>query len=66
MSHTILLSDVIELITVNGEQYELDIYMEITGLTRDELISTAAHVEEHSVYSEDYYEDYIKGMNSDF
>ena len=52
MAHSILITDVVELITVNGSQYELDMYSEITGLTRQELMSSASLIETHSAYSE--------------
>lgn len=58
MSHTILISDVIELIFLaNGESYELDMYSEVTGISQQELIDSADSVEHHTVYEEHVYPD---------
>lgn len=40
MATTLFLSDVIDLITVDGHEYELSTFCELTGLTEDEIKST--------------------------
>lgn len=40
MKTTLFLSNIIDLITVNGQQHELSTWQDITGLTREEIIST--------------------------
>lgn len=55
LSHTILLSDVVDLITVGDSQYELHEYSDITGISQDDLISSAASVERKTFYSDDEY-----------
>lgn len=55
MSHSIILSDVIELITIGNEQYELEQWSDITGISRQELIDSATTITHHLVYEEPAY-----------
>jgi hypothetical protein len=63
---SLLISDVIELITVDNSQYELDTFADLCGISVDEIISSVPleNVEFHSVGYYDPKPEFIKKYHS--